>query len=34
MEFNWEDFKNGKIAVHCETEKEAKNLLKWQIKTE
>lgn len=28
MEFNWEDFKNGKIAVHCETEKEAKKFIK------
>lgn len=23
MEFNWEDFKNGKIAVHCDTKDKA-----------
>lgn len=28
MEFNWEDFKNGKIAVHCKTEEEAKEFIK------
>ena len=28
MKFNWEDFKNGKIAVHCDTEKEAKKFIK------
>lgn len=28
MEFNWEDFKNGKIAVHCKTEEEAKGFIK------
>ena len=28
MEFNWEDFKNGKIAVHCKTEEEAKKFIK------
>ena len=26
--FNWEDFKNGKIAVHCDTEEKAKDFLK------
>ena len=28
MEFNWEDFKNSKIAVHCKTEKEAKKFIR------
>lgn len=28
MEFTWEDFKNGKIAVHCKTEEEAKGFIK------
>ena len=28
MELNWEDFKNGKIAVRCKTEKEAKKFIK------
>lgn len=28
MEFNWEDFKNGKIAVYCKTEVEAKEFIK------
>lgn len=28
MEFNWEDFKNGKIAVHCKTEEKAKEFIK------
>ena len=28
MEFNWEDFKNGKIAVHCKTKEEAKKFIK------
>lgn len=28
MEFNWEDFKNGKIAVHCKTEEESKEFIK------
>ena len=28
MKFNWEDFKNGKIVVHCDTEKEAKKFIK------
>ena len=26
--FNWENFKNGKIAVHCDTEEKAKDFLK------
>ena len=28
MEFNWEDFKNHKIGVHCKTEEEAKEFIK------
>lgn len=28
MKFNWEDFKNNKIAVHCKTEEEAKEFIK------
>lgn len=28
MKFNWEDFKNGKIGVHCKTEEEAKEFIK------
>ena len=28
MKFNWEDFKNGKIAVHCDTEEKAKDFVK------
>ena len=28
MKFNWEDFKNGKIAVHCKTEEEAEKFIK------
>lgn len=28
MEFNWEDFKNGKIAIHCKAEEEAKEFIK------
>ena len=28
MELNWEDFKNGKIAVHCKTEEEAKKFIR------
>lgn len=28
MEFNWEGFKNGKIAVHCKTEEEAKKFIR------
>lgn len=28
MEFNWEDLKNGKIAVHCKTEEESKEFIK------
>ena len=28
MEFNWEDFKNGKISVHCKTEEEAAEFIK------
>ena len=28
MEFNWEDFKNGKIGVHCKTEEEAEEFIK------
>ena len=28
MEFNWEDFKNGKIGVHCKTEEEAGEFIK------
>ena len=28
MEFNWEGFKNGKIAVHCKTEEEAEKFIK------
>lgn len=28
MEFNWEDFKNGKCAVHCKTKEEAKKFIK------
>lgn len=28
MEFNWEDFKNGKIGVHCKIEEEAKEFIK------
>ena len=28
MKFNWEDFKNGKIAVHCKTEEEAKKFIR------
>ena len=27
MEFNWEDFKNHKCAVHCKTEEEAKEFI-------
>ena len=27
MKFNWEGFKNGKIAVHCKTEEEAKEFI-------
>ena len=27
MEFNWEDFKNDKIAVHCDTEEKAKDFV-------
>ena len=26
--FNWEEFKNGEIAVHCDTEEKAKDFLK------
>lgn len=26
--FNWEEFKNGKIAVHCDTEEKANSFLK------
>ena len=32
MEFNWEDFKNGKIAVHCKTEEEAKKFIQQRYK--
>lgn len=28
MKFNWEDFKNGKIEVHCKTEEEAEEFIK------
>ena len=28
MKFNWEDFKNDKIAVHCDAEEEAKEFIK------
>ena len=28
MEFNWEDFKNGKIEAHCKAEVEAKEFIK------
>ena len=28
MEFNWEDFKNNKIAVRCKTEEEAKKFIR------
>lgn len=28
MEFNWKDFKNGKIGVYCDTEEEAKKFIK------
>lgn len=28
MEFNWEDFKNHKIGVHCKTEVEAKEFIR------
>ena len=28
MKFNWEGFKNGKIAVHCDTEEKAKDFVK------
>lgn len=28
MEFNWEDFKNKKIVVHCDTEEKAKDFVK------
>ena len=28
MEFNWEDFKNGKIVVNCKTEEESKKFIK------
>lgn len=28
MEFNWEDFKNGKIVANCKTEEEAKKFIK------
>lgn len=28
MEFNWEDFKNSKIAVHCKTEGKAEEFIK------
>ena len=28
MEFNWESFRNGKIAVHCKAEEEAKEFIK------
>lgn len=28
MKFNWEDLKNGKIAVHCKTEEESKEFIK------
>ena len=28
MKFNWEGFKNGKIAVHCKTEEEAEKFIK------
>ena len=28
MKFNWEDFKNGNIAVHCKTEEEAKKFIR------
>lgn len=26
--FNWEEFKNGEIAVHCDTEEKANDFLK------
>ena len=28
MKFNWEDFKSGKIGVHCDTEDKAKDFVK------
>lgn len=28
MEFNWGDFKNSKIAVHCKTEGKAEEFIK------
>ena len=34
VKFNWEDFKNGKIAVHCKTEEEAKKFIRQCYKHE
>lgn len=27
-EFNWNEFRNNKMAVHCKTEEEAKDFIK------